>query len=87
MGLRYTAMPSGGNAPPGYGQIIDPSAPGDDTDSELKQPAYSRGAANFQTSERLREFQGCVQGEMVGESGSRDDIRSSFASAASTCED
>ncbi len=81
MGLRYTMMPTGGGAPPGYGQTIDPAAP----DQGPKQPAYSRGAANFQTSERLRRFQGCVQEAMTGEGGNRMQIRERFASAASTC--
>ncbi len=80
MGLRYTAMPTGGGSPPGYGQMVRV------TRGEMKQPNYSRGAANWQTSDRLREFQQCVANDVSGTSpGNRRQARDNFRNAAKGC--
>lgn len=77
MGTRYTIE---GNVP--KGQVVNPSSP---KNGGIKQPRYTRGSANHQTSKRLKQYQSCIAEKMSGQSGSRSDIREAFRQAANSC--
>jgi len=71
MGTRYTMD---GAVP--KGQSVNPDG---------SQSRYTRGAANNQTSSKLKSYQQCVAKEMNDAGGSRADVRDSFEEAADKC--
>jgi len=52
---------------------------------ELRQPSYSRGPTTRATSSKLLAFRSCVQAEMSGKGGSRQEVRDRLSQAAKTC--